>query len=130
MSGRDSIRQRLADAERWRRDLQSELAALPETLRQFLDAVANLRVVSQRLADTSEAIERLSPVSPSAAAEGARRLEEAFARLQAQAAAARASFPGADAVSSAVEDFGRAVSSMAELNPFLRRPPRRKPDGR
>ncbi len=129
MSGREAIQQRVAGVDRWRRDLQTELSALPETLRQFREAVANLRVIAQRLADTSEAMERLSPVSTSAAAEAARRLEEAFARVQAQAVAARSSFPGADAVSSAVEELGRAVSSMADLNPFFRRPSRPKSSG-
>ena len=112
--------------------MQAELAALPETLRQFKEGVANLRAVSQRLADVTEAMERLSPLSPAAAADAARRLEDAFARVQTQAATARATIPGADTVNAAIEELGRAVSAMADLNPLLRpfRSPRPNPPNR
>jgi hypothetical protein len=105
----------------WGRKMSAELDALPETLRTLREGAANFQVVSERLARTTEKLEAIGALYDSAGAtEAVRRLEEAAARLQRQRAALTGT-PGVDFVSSAVDEFARTVSSLADLNPFLRR---------
>jgi hypothetical protein len=108
------LSQWLTGVNRWRRDLQTELVALPETLRQFREGVANFQTVTKRLVDATAGLEAL--VVPT---EALRQLEEMARALQHQAAHA----PGADLIGSAVEEFSRALSAVVEHNPLFRRPP-------
>ena len=109
---------------RWQRDLTAELVKLPETLRQFREGVANFNVVSQRLAQSTEGIERLNRIYSTGVDETVRRMTGAAAVLQKQLDTSTPGRPPADAVRSAIEDFNRSVSSLAELNPLwpFRRP--------
>ncbi len=102
----EALQARWEALTRWREDVVSELARLPDTLRQFREGVANFQVVGKRLADSTEALEQLND------------LYAAGTALQRQLAKARP--PGADLVEQAVDDFNRTVASLLDRNPFLR----------
>jgi hypothetical protein len=122
------LRERWESWLRWRARLGAELSSLPDTLRNFREGTANFQLVSERLARATERLEALSGLYDTAGAgEAVRRLEEAAAAMQRQRAALVANTPGLDLVGSAVDEFARAVASLAELNPFFRRPGGPKP---
>lgn len=118
------IGERWSAFDKWRRQLETELRALPETLADFREAVANFRVVANRLADSTEGIERMREFYAQGSLDASRRLEEAMSALQRRATAAKAVLPGAEIVQSAMEELGRAVSALTEFNPFWRAPDR------
>ena len=106
--------------DEWRQELETELKALPQTLADFREAVANFRVVANRLADSTEGIERMREFYAAGSVDATRRLDEARSALQRGASAAKAVLPGADLVQAAMDELGRAVSAMNDLNPFWR----------
>ena len=114
----ESLRGRRQELRRWQRDLSAELVKLPETLRQFREGVANFNVVSQRLAQSTEGIERLNRMYAAGVEETVQRMSGAAAALQKQLDGSGAAKLPADAVRSAIEDFNRTVSTLAELNPL------------
>ena len=115
-----SFRERWSAFDEWRQQLETELRALPQTLADFREAVANFRVVANRLADSTEGIERMREFYAAGSLDATRRLEEARSALQRRASAAKAVLPGADLVQAAMDELGRAVSAMNDLNPFWR----------
>ena len=50
MANRATLRERWSTFDEWRRQLATELRALPKTLADFREGVANFRVVANRLA--------------------------------------------------------------------------------
>jgi hypothetical protein len=115
-----SFRERWNAFDDWRQQLETELRALPQTLADFREAVANFRVVANRLADSTEGIERMREFYTAGSLDATRRLEEARSALQRRASAAKTVLPGADLVQAAMDELGRAVSAMNDLNPFWR----------
>jgi hypothetical protein len=116
-----TLGERLATLGQWRRDLVAELAALPETLRQFREGVASFQVVGKRLADGTEALEQFNELYSLGVGDRVRQLTDASSALQRQLARARAARPsGSDVLEQAVDDFNRTVAALVELNPFLR----------
>ncbi len=114
------MRERWSTFDEWRRQLAIELKALPTTLADFRDGVANFRVVANRLADTTEGIERMREFYAAGSLDATRRLEEAMSAVQRRASAAKAALPGTELVQAAMDELGRAVSAMSEFNPFWR----------
>jgi hypothetical protein len=106
----------VADLARWQTSLNSELSALPETLRQFREGVANFQRITQRLLDATEATEQFTKLSAGGMAEVGRRLDEAARVLREN----MAKFERDDRTSSAVDEFTDALSALAELNPLWR----------
>jgi hypothetical protein len=119
-----TFRERWTAFDEWRQRLESELRALPQTLADFREAVANFRVVANRLAESTEGIERMREFYAAGSLDATRRVEEAMSALQRRASAAKAAVPGVDIVQAAMDELGRAVSAMSDLNPFWRSPSR------
>ena len=119
-----TLRERWGTFDEWRRQLATELRALPKTLSDFREGVANFRVVANRLADTTEGIERIREFYAAGSLDATRRLEEAMSAVQRRATAAKAALPGTELVQAAMDELGRAVSAMSEFNPFWRSPNR------
>lgn len=125
MGWADDIPERVERTRQWYDDLAGEVVQLPDTLRRLREAVANLEVVSRRLADSTEGIERLNQFSATGLVEASRRLADAAAARRTPRADAGAATgtraggeaPGADdLIDSAVEAF----AALAEMNPFWR----------
>jgi hypothetical protein len=100
--------------ERWMRDLQREVVAFPDTLRQFREGVNNFQKITKRLADATIALEAMTP-----SVEALRQLEDTARAVQRGVAHA----PGAELVGSAFEELSKRLTEAAEKNPFMRRPP-------
>jgi methyl-accepting chemotaxis protein len=111
----------------WRRDVMAELVVLPETLRQFREGVASFQTVGRRLADTTEAMERMNQLYANGVAETTRRLGDASLALHEQMRKTPPGKAAAEAVASAVEDLNRTVAAMASLNPFWPKPKAQPP---
>jgi hypothetical protein len=110
--------------EQWRRRVGEELAQLPETLRGFREGTANFQLIAERLAKATERLEELGELyAATGAVDAIRRMNDAASTVQRQMATVKASTPGLDRLGAALDDFSRTVASLAELNPFLRRPP-------
>jgi uncharacterized protein with PIN domain len=105
--------------EKWRRQLTAELEALPETLRLFREGVSNFQRITARLLDATEALEQVTALYVGGMDEAKSRLDDASRSLRAQLASI-ANDPAGSATS-AVEEFTKALSAMAELNPLWRR---------
>jgi hypothetical protein len=118
------VRESWASFGEWRRRVGDELSMLPETLRGFREGTANFQVIAERLAKATERLEELGELyAATGAVDAIRRMNDAASALQRQMAAVKASTPGLDRLGSALDDFNRTVASLADLNPFLRRPP-------
>ena len=113
----------LARAGAWRRQLVTELGLLPETLNQLRDGVENFRRVTQRLVDATAGIEQLNEMQAGALNEVRQRVDEANRAIREQLTAV----PGADRVAGALDDLTETLATVARLNPFWPRPPRREP---
>ena len=117
---------RLAAFNRWRTELQAELVELPATLRLLREGVADFSTVGRRLATSTEAMERVTALYTAGLAETTRRLEDASSALRGGVG----DLPGGEAtakvIEGAAEDFNRALSALADLNPLW---PRRRPKG-
>jgi hypothetical protein len=122
-----SFQERFSTFDEWRQRLVTELKVLPQTLAEFREAVANFRVVANRLAESTEGIERIREFYAAGSHDATRRLEEAMTALQRRASAAKAALPGTEIVQAAMDELGRAVSAMNDLNPFWRSPGRPDP---
>lgn len=115
----ETLAGRLEGLDRWRRELGGELAALPDTLRRFREGVANFHVVSQRLAGTTEALERVQQhVEATGLVDAARRLDEATSAVERQVAAVRAGAPGFERAEAAVAELNKTLTGMAERLPW------------
>lgn len=102
----------------WRADLLEELRVLPRTLREFREGVANFRVVSERLARSTEGIERYNELYASRIGETVTRVTETAAAVQRQLDSVRGrAEPDAR---KAVEDLTQSLAALADLNPFWR----------
>ena len=122
------LRDRWEALGQWRRRVGDELAALPDTLRGFREGTANFQVIAERLARATERLEELGELyAATGAVDTVRRMNEAASILQRQVAAVRSGTPGLDRLGTALDDFTRTVSSLADLNPFLRRGGGQKP---
>src|ERR1700730_1655121 len=102
--------------DNWRRSVTAELEALPETLRLFREGVSNFQRITARLLDATDAMEQFTRKYTSGVADARRRLDAAGESLREQVTSATD-----DPVRGAVEEFTKALSAMAELNPLMRR---------
>jgi hypothetical protein len=104
--------------ESWRRQLTSELVALPSTLQEFREGVTNFQRITTRLLDATDTLEQFSRLYMSGLADTRRQVEEVNRVLREQVGS-----PATDLVIGAVGELTDALSSMVRLNPLLRRPP-------
>lgn len=117
------LRDRWESFGEWRRSVGGELAQLPETLRGFREGTANFQLIAERLARATERLEELGDLyAATGAVDAIRRMNDAASAVQRQMASVKASTPGLDRLGAALDDFSRTVASLADLNPFFRRP--------
>jgi hypothetical protein len=102
----------------WRRELISEMAALPSTLQQFREGVSNFQRITARLLDATDTLEQFTRLSVGGLADARRQVEEVNRVLKEQVAS-----PAGDLVLGAVSELTDVLTSVARLNPLLRRPP-------
>jgi hypothetical protein len=95
-------------------DLQREVVAFPDTLRQFREGVYNFQKITKRLAEATVALEAMTP-----SMEALKQFEDTARAVQHSVANA----PGAELVGSALEELSKRLTGAAEKNPFMRRPP-------
>lgn len=118
------LRDQWESFEQWRHRVGEELAQLPETLRGFREGTANFQLIAERLAKATERLEELGELyAATGAVDAIRRMNDAASAVQRQMASVKASTPGLDRLGAALDDFSRTVASLADLNPFFRRPP-------
>ena len=101
----------------WRRRLSTELAALPDTLATFHRGATNFEVVSQRLAESSDALEQVTKVYEATLADSARRSADMAKALRAQVDTLAASGSPERAVGT-LREMQRLVGTFQQLNPF------------
>jgi hypothetical protein len=114
-------RGRLADRwvrfDSWRRRLTTELTALPDTLATFRRGANNFEVVSQRLAESSDALEQMTKVYEATLADSARRSADVAKALRSQVdTIAAAGSP--ERAMGALKEMQRLVGTFQQLNPF------------
>jgi hypothetical protein len=102
----------------WRRELTSEMAALPSTLQQFREGVSNFQRITARLLDATDTLEQFTRLYVGGLADARRQVEEVNRVLKEQVAS-----PASDLVLGAVSELTDVLTSVARLNPLLRRPP-------
>jgi hypothetical protein len=103
----------------WRRQLTSEVIALPSTLQEFREGVSNFQRITSRLLDATDALEQFTRLYMNGMADTRRQVEEVNRMLREGVVGS----PASDLVIGAVSELTDALSSMARLNPLLRRPP-------
>ncbi len=114
---RERIVERLERFDQWRRNLVVELVALPETLATFRRGANNFEVVSQRLAESSDALEHVTSVYEATVADSARRSADLAKALRSQVdTLAAAGSP--DRARGAVREMQRLVGTFQQLNPL------------
>jgi hypothetical protein len=101
----------------WRRQLTSEVIALPSTLQEFREGVSNFQRITSRLLDATDALEQFTRLYMNGMADTRRQVEEVNRMLREGVGS-----PASDLVIGAVSELTDALSSMARLNPLLRRP--------
>jgi hypothetical protein len=101
----------------WRRQLTSEVVALPSTLQEFREGVSNFQRITSRLLDATDALEQFTRLYMSGMADTRRQVEEVNRLLREGVGS-----PASDLVIGAVGELTDALSSMVRLNPLLRRP--------
>lgn len=104
--------------ESWRRQVTSELLALPSTLQEFREGVTNFQRITTRLLDATDTLEQFTRLYMNGMADTRRQVEEVNRVLREQVGS-----PATDLVIGAVGELTDALSSMVRLNPLLRRPP-------
>jgi hypothetical protein len=102
----------------WRRQLTTELVALPTTLQDFREGVNNFQRITTRLLDATDTLEQFTGMYVSGMADTRRQVEEVGRVLREGMGS-----PASDLVIGAVGELTDALSSMVRLNPLLRRPP-------
>lgn len=102
----------------WRRQVTSELVALPSTLQEFREGVTNFQRITTRLLDATDTLEQFTRLYMGGMADTRRQVEEVNRVLREQVGS-----PATDLVIGAVGELTDALSSMVRLNPLLRRPP-------
>ena len=102
----------------WRRQVTSELVALPSTLQEFREGVSNFQRITTRLLDATDTLEQFTRLYMNGMADTRRQVEEVNRVLREQVGS-----PATDLVIGAVGELTDALSSMVRLNPLLRRPP-------
>ena len=117
---------RLAAFNRWRTELQAELVELPATLRLLREGVADFSSVGRRLAASTEAMERVTTLYTAGLSETTKRLEDASASLRGGLGDLPGTEATAKAIEGAAEEFNRALTALADLNPLW---PKRRPKG-
>jgi hypothetical protein len=103
--------------ESWRRQVTSELLALPSTLQEFREGVTNFQRITTRLLDATDTLEQFTRLYMNGMADTRRQVEEVNRVLRDQVGS-----PATDLVIGAVGELTDALSSMVRLNPLLRRP--------
>ena len=117
-AGRPGYRLRWERFQEWRTDLVDELRVLPKTLREFREGVANFRVVSERLARSTEGVERVNELYASSIGDTVNRVTERASAVQRQLDTVRGrSEPEARR---AVEELTQSLAALADLNPLWR----------
>ena len=104
--------------ESWRRQVTTELIALPTTLQEFREGVTNFQRITTRLLDATDTLEQFTGLYMNGVADTRRQVEEVNRVLREQVGS-----PATDLVIGAVGELTDALSSMVRLNPLLRRPP-------
>jgi hypothetical protein len=104
--------------ESWRRQVTTELIALPTTLQEFREGVTNFQRITTRLLDATDTLEQFTGLYVNGVADTRRQVEEVNRVLREQVGS-----PATDLVIGAVGELTDALSSMVRLNPLLRRPP-------
>lgn len=107
----------------WRRQLTSEIIALPSTLQEFREGVSNFQRITSRLLDATDALEQFTRLYMNGMADTRRQVDEVNRMLREGVGS-----PASDLVIGAVSELTDALSSMARLNPLLRRPPSPGPE--
>jgi hypothetical protein len=107
----------------WRRQLTSEVIALPSTLQEFREGVSNFQRITSRLLDATDALEQFTRLYMNGMADTRRQVDEVNRMLREGVGS-----PASDLVIGAVSELTDALSSMARLNPLLRRPPSPGPE--
>lgn len=107
----------------WRRQLTSEVVALPSTLQEFREGVSNFQRITSRLLDATDALEQFTRLYMNGMADTRRQVEEVNRMLREGVGS-----PASDLVIGAVGELTDALSSMVRLNPLLRRPPSPGPE--
>jgi hypothetical protein len=102
----------------WRRQVTSELVALPSTLQDFREGVTNFQRITTRLLDATDTLEQFTRLYTDGMADTRRQVEEVNRVLREQVGS-----PATDLVIGAVGELTDALSSVVRLNPLLRRPP-------
>ena len=102
----------------WRRELTTEMVALPSTLQQFREGVSNFQRITTRLLDATDTLEQFTKLYIGGLADTRRQVEEVNRVLKEQVAS-----PASDLVLGAVSELTDVLASVARLNPLLRRPP-------
>ncbi|MCP5028151.1 MAG: hypothetical protein GY929_17885 [Actinomycetia bacterium] len=121
-----SWRDRVDRLGSWRRDLTAEVAELPATMAELRLTISDLRKVSERLEKATEGIEvLLRHAEQSGLIDATRRLDEAASTVQSQVAAIREQTPGTEMFDATVSEIQKTLSSMGDLFPSWKRPPRR-----
>ncbi|HWD51504.1 MAG TPA: hypothetical protein VG412_03830 [Acidimicrobiales bacterium] len=103
--------------ESWRRQVTTELIALPSTLQEFREGVTNFQRITTRLLDATDTLEQFTRLYTTGVADTRRQVEEVNRVLREQVGS-----PATDLVIGAVGELTDALSSMVRLNPLLRRP--------
>jgi hypothetical protein len=99
----EGVKTWLDRAADWRRQVTTELTALPQTLAQLREGVDNFQRVTRRLLDATESIEQFNQMQSSA-----------VKTVRDQIAAT----PGSTMVVGALDDLSEALGTLARLNPF------------
>lgn len=107
----------------WRRQLTSEVIALPSTLQEFREGVSNFQRITTRLLDATDTLEQFTRLYMNGMTDTRRQVEEVNRMLREGVGG-----PASDLVIGAVGELTDALSSMVRLNPLLRRPPSPGPE--
>jgi len=102
----------------WRREITAEMAALLSTLQQFRQGVSNFQRITTRLLDATDTLEQFTKLYIGGLTDTRRQVEEVNRVLKEQVAS-----PASDLVLGAVSELTDVLTSVARLNPLLRRPP-------
>ena len=100
--------------ESWRRQVTSELLALPSTLQEFREGVTNFQRITTRLLDATDTLEQFTRLYMNGMADTRRQVEEVNRVLRDQVGS-----PATDLVIGAVGELTDALSSMVRLEPAV-----------